>query len=420
MKSQIIPVSFLLLSVSLVIIGFVFYNVFYGKKYEEKIFEIKILDATRSLIENAKSYLKISLVYSSLRAIGEQAMSGGSIGAGPWICNGPNPLPVDISKQCLENYTRYYLTIYAGKFNTTLPLNIYLKNFSSLVYQIENLDVLSGIYDEGNFTILAEDGMINVVGKDIRISENLNISELITKNRFWYMFRVFTEWAQEDPFSPCICSNLGCACSSASQEEACSFCLTYVDLCARYALKKLQSKFDEYVVCNVENICCSQGIGSSCLDPSECITWNSKRCSKGCEHSCIFPYHIISSYSPYSSYSNSQFSYWNVLRLESNQEQTTTTTQQTECKEYDCKSYYWYEARLSAAYIFTCKDYKYYISSPKGPAPLTFSVSAYAYLRDQDRCKSIVKCKCPPTATKCEECEPACTPCFGEVKTVPC
>jgi len=59
MKSQIIPISFLLLSVSLIIVGFVFYNVFYGKKYEEKISEIKILDATRNVIENAKSYLKL-------------------------------------------------------------------------------------------------------------------------------------------------------------------------------------------------------------------------------------------------------------------------------------------------------------------------------------------------------------------------
>jgi len=99
---------------------------------------------------------------------------------------------------------------------------------------------------------------------------------------------------------------------------------------------------------------------------------------------------------------------------------TTTITEQKECIVYDCYSYYWHEARLSAAYIFTCTDYKYYISSPKGPAPLTFSVIAYASFRDPQRCKAIVKCNCPSTATKCEECIPACTPCFGEIKTVPC
>ena len=94
MKSQIIPISFLLLSVGLIIIGFIFYNVFYGKKYEQGILEIKILDAARNVIENAKNYLKLSLVYSSLQAMREQAASGGSVGAGPWICNGPTPLPV--------------------------------------------------------------------------------------------------------------------------------------------------------------------------------------------------------------------------------------------------------------------------------------------------------------------------------------
>ena len=438
MKSQIIPISFLLLSVSLIIIGFVFYNVFYGRKYEERVFKIKILDAARNIIENAKSYLKLSLVYSSLRAMREQAMAGGSLGAGPWICNGPNPLPVSISKRCLENYTKYYLTIYAGKFNTTLPLSVYIKNFSSLIYQIEDLDVLKGIYDEGNFTILAEDGVVNVVSKDIKILENLNISEVITKNRFWYMFRIFTEWASEDPFSPCICSNLDCACSSTYEEEECSSCLSSTDLCAKYALKKLQSMFDEYVVCKVENVCCMQGRGSSCLEPSGCIGWSNKRCSKKCEHSCTFYENLY--------YHSENESFYQTLGCEPPYCTTTTTiipstttpptttttmvttttipptttTESKECIVYDCNSYYWYEARLSVAYTFTCKDYKYYISSPKGPAPLTFSVTAYTSFRDQDRCESVVKCECPSTATKCGECGPACTPCIGEIKTVPC
>jgi len=423
MKSQIIPISFLLLSVGLIIIGFIFYNVFYGKKYEQGILEIKILDAARNVIENAKNYLKLSLVYSSLQAMREQAASGGSVGAGPWICNRPNPLPIEISKECLQNYTKYYLTIYGSKFNTTLPLNIYLKDFSSLIYQLDELGVLNGLYDEGNFTVNASDARISVTKDELRVSEDFNISELITKNRFWYMFRIFTEWANEDPFSPCICANLGCACSSESEEEECTNCTKYADSCAEYALKALQKKFDEYVKCEKENICCRQGIGPACLESTGCVPWINK-CAKSCEHNCISPYFNASYTSSYSPFYTPTFSPNRKISFED-------SNQEKKCKEYDCKAYYGREARFSAAYIFTCKDYKYYISSPNGPKPLTFSVSVYAYFRDQDRCKTLVKCKCEcsPTASKCEECTPKCTEqfgeikctkCFGEIREVPC
>jgi len=420
MKSQLLPISFFLLSVGLIVIGFIFYNVFYGEKYEQKIFEIRVLDAARNVIENAKNYLKLSLVYSSLQATREHASAGGSIGAAPWICNMPNPLPVEVSKTCLQNYTKYYLTIYGSKFNTTLPLNVYLKDFSSLIYRISESGVFSGIYDEGNFTIEANDSRISVTKGDLRISEEFNISELITKNRYWYMFRIFTEWAKEDPFSPCICSHLSCACGSSSGEEGCSSCLRSADMCADYALRILQSKFDEYVKCEVENICCMQGIGPPCLEPTGCISW-SNRCSTGCIHECVLPSFTISSssYSQTSSLSYLEEDYsWEKTTITEKIPTTTTTTEPPQCKIFDCKAYYWYEARFSAAYVFTCKDYKYYISSPNGPKPLTFSVTVYAYLRDQDRCKTLVQCNCPPWATTCEECEPGCTQCFGEIKNV--
>jgi hypothetical protein len=494
MKAQIIPISFLLISISLIIIGFIFYNVFYGKKYEEKILSIRILDAARSVIENAKNYLKISLVYSSLQAMREQAASGGSVGAAPWICNRPNPLPVETSKRCLENYTSYYLTIYGSEFNTTLPLNVYLKNFSSLIYQVERSGVLRGLYDEGNFYVNASGASISITGENLGLLEGINISELITKNRFWYMFRIFYEWASQDVFSPCICSNVGCGCSSSSQEETCSSCLQASEYCAEYALRVLQSKFDEYVKCERSNVCCMQGIGPPCLPPSDCLSWRN-RCSRGCEHSCSPP-PLYSTYQNLQQYETALSSsecptgtfcsgvsecvglggtctgscslgcccsatttttttrpscpagttcvdrvicgqaggscvsscgsyecccsltttYTTTTTITSTTITTTlTTTTITTTTPLVCRAYYWHEGRFSSAHIFTCKDYKYYISSPKGPKPLTFSVSAYAYFRDQDVCKSLVECDCSQ-ASSCDECRPigpACTKCFN-------
>jgi hypothetical protein len=99
---------------------------------------------------------------------------------------------------------------------------------------------------------------------------------------------------------------------------------------------------------------------------------------------------------------------------------TTTITTTTTTIPLVCRAYYWHEARFSSAHIFTCKDYKYYISSPKGPKPLTFSVSVYAYFRDQDACKSLVECDCTlpngRRASSCDECRPigpACMKCFN-------
>lgn len=406
MKSQIIPISFFLLSVSLILIGFIFFNVFYGKKYEEKIVKIRMLDATKNVMENAKNYLKLSLLYSSLQAMRELASSGGSSGSAPWICNGPNPLPFNISKGCLENYTQYYLTIYITKFNTTLPIKIYLTNFSDVIYQLKEADVIKSLHDEGNFSIDAINAKISISGDEIKVYEEFNASEFITKNRFWYMFRIFTEWANEDPFSSCICAHLDCACSSSSGEEYCSSCLQAAERCAEFSLQLLQKKFDEYVVCEKANICCMQGVGNECLNQTDCISWKNK-CSKSCEHTCVQP-RSAKIESREGSISHSLSS--------QNKRELTQNSQSDNCKIFNCKTYYWYEARFSAAYSFTCRDYKYFISSPKGPKPLTFSVLAYAYLKDQDRCKTLVKCECPESATKCEECKSKCTPCFGEIK----
>ena len=404
MKSQIIPIFFVILVASLILTGFLFYNLFYGTRTEEEIFKVKTLDAARNLIENLKNYLKSSLIYSSIQAIRENARSGGAIGAGPWICNGANPLPAEKSKECLEKYTKYYLSIYGSKFNTTLPLKTSLKDFSSLIYDVDTSKIFDGKYDEGNFFVNASNAQLSVFSESLSISENFDISEYVTKNRYWYMFRIFTEFANEDPLSSCICSNIECACSSSSSEESCSSCLAASEACGEYALKILQSKFDNYVKCEKENICCQQGIGPPCLPPSDCLSW-SNRCSKNCEHECIEP-QAAQAAQKYESYSSSQTFPLKKLYF------------QDQVKEEDCNALYWKEARFSSAFIFTCKDYKYYVSSPKGPQPLTFSITAYVFLRDQDACKTIVPCNCTledgSKAKKCEECKPlgnACTEC---------
>jgi len=398
MKSQLIPSIFIVLLVSSVILGFTLYNIIYGKKYRLQLFEIKTIDVARNLMESFKSFTSLSFVYSIDQALREAGENGGSYGSAPWICNGPNPMPAELSKGCMENYTKHYLNVYFEKFNTSLPLKIVkISNFTQVIYQINIPEVYSGKYDEGGFLVNASGASVEIVSENLKMLENFNISQNVTRNRYWYLFRKFTDWANSDPLTSCICSNIGCACSSASERESCSSCSANVLDCGEAALEKLQNEFDKNVECSYQLGCCEQGYGPECLPEDGCLTWITTNCKKSCEHTCT---QLFTSFSSFNSFASKSLS--NPLVLD------PPTT--------NCKAEYWYEARLSVSYIFTCKDKKYYVSSPQGPEPLTFSVTAYVYLRAPKACFSIVSCDCPKDYKSCDECKPigrSCTQCHS-------
>ena len=126
MKGQLIPLVFLILAVSGVITGYVLFNTFYGTKYEKELFNIRVLNIGSDVIEAFKAYLGLSLTYSSQQALRESACFGGLISEQPWawICNSPNPLPVEKSKECSEKFIKYYLNVYASNFSIILPLSL--------------------------------------------------------------------------------------------------------------------------------------------------------------------------------------------------------------------------------------------------------------------------------------------------------
>jgi len=415
MKGELIPLVFIILLVAAIFTGFIFYNIFYGTGYQVQLFYITTIDVIRNLIEDLKNYLKLSLTYSSHQSLREHACKGGIIEVeegkvivAPWICNKPFPVPAEFSKNCLENYTKYYLNIYLGEFNTSLPIKLLKTNFTTCIYNIE--DVVSGKYDEGNFWVNCSKAKITISGENIYEYEEIGINDFISKNRYWYLFRIFTEWAEDNVYASCICSKIGCACNSNSGEEFCSSsCLSQVEDCARKALEDLQRRFDEYVKCEKLRICCSQGKGPSCLSPSPCLAWENRLCSKSCEHKCYEPYPPEKICPPQTSslYASSQ-------NIASNYISDIVKFSDDSNSNLNCKCRYWYEARIASAHEFRCTDYKYYIPSSKGPLPLTFAVSAYAYWRDQDACITENTCNCPKDATSCNECTPinCCTGCY--------
>ena len=397
MKGELIPLLFLVLLVAGVLLGYVFYNIFYGTKYEKRVFEREMLDIMRNEIEGLKGYLRQALIYSAHQSLSELAASGGLTGhdgeAEVWICNAPNTFPPSLSRECLEKYTLYYLNIYLGNYSILdLPLRLTKKEFSSCEYQVDSDEVLypSGTYDpyydEGNFWVNVSGGIATVSGKGAIISTNLSISEYITKNRFWYLWRIFYEWAKNDVFSPCVCSRIGCACSSASFGEICTSCKDDAEYCADLALKDLQKRFNKSEVeCTKNYICCAQGIGPlSCNFSGICITWNNELCIDSCKHKCKDPPRVRSKLNR--SFFQSPPPTFNFPIMKEGNETNET-----------CPA--WIEARFATMYEFTCEDKKYYVPSDDGPVPLRFTVRALASWRAPGLCPTNSTICCNQTST---------------------
>lgn len=388
MRGQLVATVFIILLASSVIIGFIFYNLFYGTKYQSQVFNINVIDAVRNLIESFKNYLHLSLTYSSLQALREHACVGGSVGAGPWIVNGPNPVNPDFSKQCLANYTKYYFDVYFNFFNTSLPVKLYKENSSVCIYDVDSGKILSGGYDEGNFFVNCSNTKIMVSGQNIKEFEGVQTDDYITKNRYWYLFRNFYDWAMADVYSPCICKAIGCSCSSSSGEQYCSSCSADVEKCAEKALQDLQGRFDDNVKCKKEEMCCNQGIGPPCNGECGCQGWDNS-CMAKTTHECASP-EIAGKPCPLSSKVTAS-------SLTGSSENSNVFSTFSKISLADAGSsqicYCRVEGRISGGYRYTCEDYKYFVPSDEGPVPLRFTVTAYAFFRDPCACCSI--CECP-------------------------
>jgi hypothetical protein len=405
-KGQIIPFVFLLLLISGVILGYIFYNVFYGTRFQAHVTTINIIDTVRNVIEYFKSYLGLSLTYSSHQSLREHACWGGTIGEeiNHWICNTPNPVEVEQSKKCLEKYTKYYLNEYNSLFTTSLPIEITKYNFTDNVYGVDAAGVFSGKYDEGYFWVNSSGAKVSISGENIKNMEKIDTSDFITKNRYWYLFRKFYEWAQDNVYGKCMCSIIGCSCSSSSGEEACTICSDAVRDCAKRALDDLQRRFDNNVTCKMKQEACMQGRGPPCLSPSDCLAWASS--VRGlCTHDCIDP-SVGARSCPITSkpgimsltYSSQNYNIKNDNTAYFINDKFSLSS------HLNCVSDYWHEGRVAASYSYTCEDQKYYVPSDKGPVPLSFKVIALASWRDQDVCRGTIPCSCPPDATSCADC----------------
>jgi hypothetical protein len=402
-KGQLIPFAFLVFLVAGIMIGYVFFNTYYGFQYKEQTLQISIIDAIGNVAQSLKNYLTLALSYSSNQALREHACVGGTVGSAPWICNKANPPPVQQSKECLEKYTVFYFDTYYDMFDSSLPVNITkYTNFTKCVYGIDEEGVFSGNYDEGDFWVNCSGATIIISGvnRNATLIENLNTTDVVTKNRYWYMFRKFYEWAMADVYSPCICSIIGCSCSSGSGSETCNSCSGPAEGCAETAFIDLKGRFDSDISCIKEKMCCQQGVGPSCLPPSGCVAWENP-CGAKCNHECAEP-SVFKRVCP--AVPGIKEEECSVSESSSKGTFLVKDFKLSYLSFGGCTCQTWTEGRVAAGYKYTCQDNKYFVPSDKGPVPLMFSVTAYAFWRKPDACKNTIDCDCRTGEGCCSEC----------------
>lgn len=358
---SLIPVAFVVLATAVALTSYVFYNIYYGGRYEYMIFEQSKFDIIRNEIEKIKGFSKQSLIYSAHLTTDEHARSAGLMSdrLRAWICNGPNPPSFDETKACLEKYTKYYVNDYYTNYTIELPISMSKSEFTNCEYDLNKSEVFEGKYDEG-FNVILDGTRVTFTSQDLLISDAIRLNERIDNNRYWYMFRIFYEWAQENVYGECICE-----CTSKCRGCGCA------ESCARKALMDLQSRFDEYVTCEVGKVCCHREIGVE--EPSEatdCLEWEQEECLATCDVKCG-EFEIPSFSGEYEIKEEYRFS--------------GSDEDRAPCEFVIVNQ----PNKLASVHTFWCKDEKYFVPGGEGPHPLVFQVNAFAAYKDLDACVSI-------------------------------
>jgi len=372
------PIVFIILLISLIAIFWSMYNTFYGSSYQKTTFSQSKVDTFRNEIEKLKGFSKQSLIYSSHLSLIEHAGNGGLMdrrGIAAWICNGPNPPDIQESKECIDKYINYHLNVYIGNYTISLPLTIYNDEFEQSEHNVTPYSILNGEHDEGNFNVLSGTSNVLIKSNDgkITMADRIYLNEEINKTRFWYLYRKFLEWANQQPnFAEWVCD-----CTKSCQACSCA------DDAAEKSLELLQSKFDNYVTCEKGCHCCyacrSDGDPGNCelttkpscnsysCFPTDCESWDQApepKCTALCDPECMEP----------SEYFNESYS---TKISPINHTNETLMSRSNFAYDIDCCIVY-YINKLSAAYTFSCTDTKYNVPGEGAPKPLVFEVEAWA------------------------------------------
>ncbi|MDI6825848.1 MAG: hypothetical protein QMD36_01475 [Candidatus Aenigmarchaeota archaeon] len=245
------------------------------------------LSRVSKYLDITKGFTRESAILSTHSASYNIAYKGGHSIEGPrtWVCNGPWAPSVDEVRFFLGKETLEFLNRYVENYDVGDPM-IFLNNFTCVNYDVDESSVISRKNDE-KFDVGAFGSEIKATFKEDNVTSKNEFGIEIARVRFWYMYRIFRQWAETTTLPQDICNGLGiiCGCPIGMDEcsEHCPSFLSYSKEQVEKARQYLESLFNdpEYIECSALLNCCRSSRGSNTDSIEACIDWELMPCG-GC------------------------------------------------------------------------------------------------------------------------------------------
>lgn len=393
---------------------------------EKSLKELKITKLS-GYLDYFKGYIRNALIFSTHANTQLVANYGGAMaGDGrprSWICTSPKPPAVDEIRYYLSEETIKTLNTFAARMNETKKdeiVDFFVGKFNCVDYDVNENNVMSGSNDE-KFNVGGYGSYLTLIQEGDIINSSNNIYEEIPKVRFWYLYRNFREWAEENSLSAYMCDCMWeiCKCdNSGSCSEQCQPFYECYKNAVNNALQDLQNKFDNYVSCTASYGCCYQE-KQSCGEIKGCVPWKDppkcNRCRIGnpkelcSEQELTFAPQIETP-------SNTQLNYYQIsASTKKYYYNVRLATTDDECSQH--KAEMWNTVKGAVETEFSCTDRKYTLST-ENDKYLTFSVETNIALKarrcyDDSPCECVWICPVPgytinncPEELVCDRCQP--------------
>jgi hypothetical protein len=240
-------------------------SVFSSVSQQERMIEKLKLLKLSSYLDFLKGFSREALLLSSHAAIQRVASTGGEINElnepKNWICGEDVSPELDDVKYVLSEETKKYLNQYLEKLKIKDLPSINLTNFTFVDYDV-NLESVSGGKNDEKFNVSGYGSEINITLEGNSVASENDVYEEIAQVRFWYMYRIFKEWAATTALSSCVQNCCG---------DICSDFKSCAESCINIGLRELQNLFDENVECTSSLKCCYTESGECNNALQECM-----------------------------------------------------------------------------------------------------------------------------------------------------
>ena len=246
-----------------------------------------LLSRVSKYLDVTKGFAQYSALLSSHSATYDIAYKGGHTpeGTRTWVCNGPWGPTVDEVRVFLGKETLEFLNRYITNYRVTDP-PISMRNFTCANYNVDQFSVLGGKVDE-KFNVQAFGSEINVTFEENNVTSKYDFDLEISRNRFWYMYRIFKKWSETTTLPQDTCAGIPLVCGCTPSLGHCSSNCQAFQSHALVQIEKariyLESLFNdpEYIICTAKMDCCMTRITSNTNTIEACLTWEEFPCG-GC------------------------------------------------------------------------------------------------------------------------------------------